>query len=312
MAKRAEKKATLVKARKSKRQKGSLKSQQVSGRVFWRYDKAFTAMLLFWKVTNFAIEGFDCLDDAATEYIESIYQEGSPLALATDSLAALQYFIPLAQGKLREAWRMCRVWRRVEPPQRVRPFTPLITLGLAGACVSIGAIDLAALLLVGFDGFLRTGELFALTPLVVSFHKNKAILKLSETKTSHRKLADEMVVVESQHAVSLLKKACRDRPKGSPILTMTPVKARLLLKSLLASFGLETWGFNFYSLRRGGATAYFFRTGSMEKTLAKGRWETASTARIYIHEASAQAGELTLSPGQRALLVEAAQAVKSM
>ena len=122
----------------------------------------------------------------------------------------------------------------------------------------------------------------------------------------------KMVVVESRQAVSLLKKACRGGPLGSPILKRTPAKARLLLKSLLASFGLSTWGFNFYSLRRGGATAYFFRTGSMEKTLAKGRWDAASTARIYIHEASAQAGELTLSPDQHALLVEAARALQSM
>ena len=42
-------------------------------------------------------------------------------------------------------------------------FVPLIELGLAGLAADCDAYDLVELLLVGFDGFLRTGELFLLT-----------------------------------------------------------------------------------------------------------------------------------------------------
>ena len=45
----------------------------------------------------------------------------------------------------------------------------------------------------------------------------------------------------------------------------------------------------------------------MEKTLAVGRWQVASTARIYIHDGAAQAAELQLSKGQLELLAEAAK-----
>jgi len=313
MAKREQKKKTDKQKRVAKRhKKGSLKSQQLMPRVFWRYERAFARLLAFWMALGTFIGEGDTIDEPATEYIEALYQEGSPLSTATDTLAALQYFMPNAAGRLKEAWRMCRIWRRVEPPTRCRPFSPIIVLGLAGAAYSVGAVDVAALLLVGFDVFLRTGEIFALTPLAVSFRKNKAIIKLGETKTSHRKVADEVVIVESGVAVRLLKLACQGRPPGLPILTLTPAKTRQLLKTLLGVFGLEDWGFNFYSLRRGGATSFFFKSGSMEKTLAKGRWETASTARIYIHDAAAQTGELTLSPQQRDLLEVAAKSLRDL
>ena len=82
------------------------------------------------------------------------------------------------------------------------------------------------------------------------------------------------------------------------------------MKSLLGHFGLEAYNFNFYSLRRGGATAYFFATGSLEKTLVKGRWESASTARIYIQDAAAQAAELALDALQIQRLQNAALSLK--
>ena len=45
----------------------------------------------------------------------------------------------------------------------------------------------------------------------------------------------------------------------------------------------------------------------MEKTLVKGRWESASTARIYIQDAAAQAGQLALSTEQVDKMTEAAK-----
>ena len=43
-----------------------------------------------------------------------------------------------------------------------------------------------------------------------------------------------------------------------------------------------------YSLRRGGATEFFRSTGSMAKTMERGRWSEMKTARIYVNTAMAE------------------------
>ena len=49
-------------------------------------------------------------------------------------------------------------------------------------------------------------------------------------------------------------------------------------------------------MRRGGATAYFRKTRSMEATLDRGRWSSARVARIYVNDGLAKDVELQLEP----------------
>ena len=58
--------------------------------------------------------------------------------------------------------------------------------------------------------------------------------------------------------------------------------------------GVADHGFKPYSLRRGGATAYFRASGSMELTLERGRWSSARVGRIYINDGLAKAVELKI------------------
>ena len=54
-------------------------------------------------------------------------------------------------------------------------------------------------------------------------------------------------------------------------------------------------GFKPYSVRRGGATAYFRATRNMEAALDRGRWSSARVARIYLNDGLAREVELQLS-----------------
>ena len=63
--------------------------------------------------------------------------------------------------------------------------------------------------------------------------------------------------------------------------------------------GVEEFGFQPYSLRRGGATAYFRATRNMEATLDRGRWASARVARIYVNDGLARELELRFSPAVR-------------
>ena len=60
-----------------------------------------------------------------------------------------------------------------------------------------------------------------------------------------------------------------------------------------------------YSLRRGGATASLSQYESFLTSHFKS-WEHATTTRMYIQEATAQASEMRLTQKQLALLREAA------
>ena len=88
--------------------------------------------------------------------------------------------------------------------------------------------------------------------------------------------------------------------------------ARQRFKQLLQFLNVEPFEFNLYSLRRGGATSYFFGSGSMDKTITIGRWESASTARIYIQQAAAQAAEMRLSSAQSNMLKRAAATLQAV
>ena len=55
-------------------------------------------------------------------------------------------------------------------------------------------------------------------------------------------------------------------------LTSKPHVWRQMFQDCLAGLKLEDWGFRPYSLRRGGATSYFVKVGSLDRVLILGRW----------------------------------------
>ena len=68
-----------------------------------------------------------------------------------------------------------------------------------------------------------------------------------------------------------------------------------LFEAGLKWLGLGDVGFKPYSIRRGGATAYFRATRNMEATLDRGRWSSARVARIYLNDGLAREVELRFS-----------------
>ena len=93
-------------------------------------------------------------------------------------------------------------------------------------------------------------------------------------------------------------------PPCELLLQRSPYKARQVFNDLLNHMQLAEFGFTWYSLRRGGATFFFERTGNMEATLEKGRWQSTKGARTYISQAVTEVVELALSDHQQEILQE--------
>eukprot|EP00974_Lingulodinium_polyedra_P034691 3334525-Lingulodinium_polyedra.AAC.1 len=64
---------------------------------------------------------------------------------------------------------------------------------------------MAALILVGFDGMLRSQSIFGLQRQHIAFLKNKAVVKLADTKTTARRGGAELIVIQSAVAVRWLR-----------------------------------------------------------------------------------------------------------
>ena len=225
-----------IQARKGK----TLKSLLVSEKTVGRYFTAIGRFLQHRKVMGLPITGVVQLDEVASEYIEACWAEGEPMQQCSDLLAGLQWQFPHCHGHLWHTWKLVKCWAKVEPPFRAPPITPLIVLALAGLCWAVNWYDMAALLCVGFDAFLRSGELFTLRRRQIAFRGGCAIVQLPQTKGGIRRGLMEVVVVDSPLAVSLLSTACRSFRDDDTVARVDGAGLRKRLKALSKPLGSST------------------------------------------------------------------------
>ena len=103
-----------------------------------------------------------------------------------------------------------------------------------------------------------------------------------------------MVSFECPIAISLVAKAGRGRFGGETLIP-APSSFRLWWKRAISELGMDPEVFRPYGLRRGGATEFFRRSGSIEATLFRGRWSSVRTARAYIVEGMSLLAQHSLS-----------------
>ena len=155
------------------------------------------------------------------------------------------------------------------------------------------------LLLLGFDCLLRTGELLELTGLDFSMGPSSAIVRIRLGKSGQRHGAQEMVSPTDPSILEFLRIFLAERrlqgALASPIWTQSPSCFRKRFNELMGIFGMSQLCFRPYSLRRGGATAFFTRCQSMEATLLRGRWSSSKVAKIYISDALAHLPSIKMS-----------------
>ena len=66
----------------------------------------------------------EAVDSAAADYLEALWDDGSPRSRAADTLSGLQHFVPQLRRELKESWRLLRVWDQNEIPNRAPPLLP--------------------------------------------------------------------------------------------------------------------------------------------------------------------------------------------
>ena len=288
--------------RKADRKNLSLDEAAISDKTRSRYVSAMFQILPVLE----AVPCTEALDFHIAAWIEDAWKKGKPLYQVSDALCALHFYEPWTKKLIPNSWRLFSVWRRLETPARAPPLTARLVHSLACYCVSHQDLCMAALFLVGFFGLLRTGELLALRPCDILVSKYRVIISLLHTKTGQRKGMTEVVQVDDMFTVEVLRTIVKDRTAAqcpeAPLWRWNGSAFRNRFAFYCEKFFLQSYHFRPYSLRRGGATALFQKTKSMDTTLVAGRWESQKSARIYIADALSYLPGMTFSDDTLAML----------
>ena len=92
-----------------------------------------------------------------------------------------------------------------------------------------------------------------------------------------------MVPFECAIAARMLARAAIGRYGGETIIA-APADFCHWWKRAISELDMDPEVYRPYGLRRGGATVFFRRSGSLDTTLFRGRWSWIRTARAYIVE----------------------------
>lgn len=246
------------------------------------------------------------MDELISDWIEQQFSQGSPINIVADGLSGLHYFLPSTRRKLPTCWKLFAIWRKIEVPARAPPITEDVCWAIVSRALQSEELSFAALVALGFHCFLRTGEMLAVRPCDLLIKADKGIVRLPASKGGARHNVQESVTITDKlllnilHELLLYKRATRET--RVPIWTRSPGAFRNLFYAMLKFFDIEHLRFRCYSLRRGGATAYFQAHGLMEKTLLRGRWASISVAKLYLCDALSQLPELTTSAHSKKLI----------
>ena len=285
--------------RKRERQRiGRLSVQRVTQGTKERYQHSLKEVAEFAGVSTDRLLSTPGLDGILSDYIERLWEDGDTKSVASYALAALQFHQPTLKGQLRQSWRLLSLWNKLEQPRRATPLDPKLLLGFAGVFLRWQWDDLAHLVVVGFCGLLRTGEMFQLRRqdvVLPRYGHQSAILFLHDTKTAQRNLlTQEKVLITEEMGIYSLRCLCKGKAPGDLLVETTAPRFRTLWKEVVQALKLEGLNYLPYSLRRGAATSAYREGMGFDQLLAKGRWQHIATARLYLDQSLQELAALTI------------------
>ena len=283
---------------RQRQQLGTLRQLTVQPATRVRYDRALDSFLRFLQNSNLQLpRRRELIDPLAAEYLEHLWFSGQGRGLASDTLASLQDQDPRLKGQLQLSWRLLKTWHTHEIPSRAPPFPEFILHCLVGWGLLQKEFGFSVSLLVGFYAMLRTGELLSLRCKDLSFsvQSGVCVINLGYTKGGKRMGVSESVTLTHEIAVKFLRQWILLSSPGQSFCG-SATRWRTLFARGLQALKLESFEFRPYSMRRGGATWYFGKFGSLDRVMIMGRWQAARTARLYLNESLATLAEMKLQP----------------
>lgn len=302
-------KITKAQRREERKHLGTLEELLVKKGTLEKYHSHFNRFCEWAEFNQISLLHYYDFDSAASLYLEGLWADGFGRAEGSYLLAALQHTLPMLKHQLNLSWRLMKTWsKKNELPTRAVPLDAPTVLSFAGLFWIWNEFELSAGLLVAFDFFLRTGELFTLRREHVEFFGSKASLQLTHTKSTSYQIHSERLLAWDNLAVGALRFLAHKKSPPELLVPSSAAKFRLLWHKAVNFFLLGDYFIQPYSLRRGGATSAFRAGAPFDTLLVRGRWTHQRTARIYLDEALQQSSMLSFSSSSKSRLAWARQA----
>lgn len=183
-------------------------------------------------------------------------------------------------------------WRKRQPGKSYPPIPYVAAVAIAAWMVAAGEFRAGVAVLLGFECYLRAGELVRLSREDIGFPDDvrvkgamrEPVLRLQMTKTGR----EQSVTVRDQVVQRLLQVLLKETGRKKLLFPYSPQKLRTLFKKACDDLDLSGSGFVLHSLRHGGATRdYCSGVLKLEDVMLRGRWESSKTVRRYIQRGKA-------------------------
>jgi len=223
-------------------------------------------------------------DEQLCDFAEALWEEGDSRRTLSYTLSGLSFHVQSLTGRLSASWKLHKIWERTEPAVRTPPLTMAMVRAISGEFLRRGHPRAAFCILVGYHCLLRTGELLGLLVGDIRCTACTTQILLRNTKSGQRLNIQELVPVSDVFLRQCAQEVLRSSHHGEIVCGMSSYKFRQVWGDALYRLKIEA-RFLPYGLRRGGATAFFQRTGSFSLTSDRGRWRNERTTRCYVTSA---------------------------
>eukprot|EP00435_Cladocopium_sp_Y103_P022064 s3889_g5.t1 len=229
-------------------------------------------------------------------YGRELYAAGRSYGIYAETINAVAVERPLVRRQLNAAWDVAFCWLCDEPHQH-HPALPITVMAaLVTIALTWGWPHEAAVIMLGWAGILRIGEVLAATraelvlPCDAVPGTSFALLMVRQPKTRGRSANHQAARVDQQDVIEFLNAMYG---RSSPEVKLWPFSASTLRKrfgQLLAALKLPTekslgyQPFSLGSLRPGGATWLLHATEQPELVRRRGRWLSSRVMEIYLQE----------------------------
>ena len=246
----------------------------------------------------------DRLVRVLTDYLQYLFDQGGSLAVARQTVLALQTFHRHLKGQLLICWDSIRSWEQLRPCSMRVPIPHLVVEALFTYAIATGFkvqgqagrgwICFGVGVLCCFSGLLRPGELAALCPEHVSLPGSglhgvveKAVVCVKSPKTRRSLGRQQVATISDSRAIAWLGWLTRNMDPGSRIFPGGTLAFRRYMNMALEALDLSSAGFTPGGLRAGGTTFLFISGVEVARIRILGRWKIMETLDHYVQEASA-------------------------
>jgi len=241
------------------------------------------------------------VDETLADYGQWLWRTNDAQTVFVETVNAVVKEFPAVHGHVRRSWGVVSAWQAAEPGRNRAPVPPTLVRALVGLFTLWSWSEMAALVMLAFEGALRPGDVLGLERRDLRFADESGglegdalyvVLRHSKTATT-RGARWQHVRIDCAVTVSLLRWTFGTCMSHTALFTCAGGAvnrsrhfAELFgagLRALGAPTG-ETDGFVPSGLRAGGITALYQRTQSLELTRWRGRWDATRSMEHYIQE----------------------------